>query len=84
MTHSDVSVPYLVVGTGIAGLVTALECAESSKVLLVSKSILGESNTRYAQGGIAAAWGRTDDCEQHLTTPWLLVAIITLLIMFVF
>lgn len=47
--------PALVVGTGISGLFTALKLAASGiETLLITKSSLDESNSRYAQGGIAA------------------------------
>ena len=44
----------IVVGSGIAGLVAALELSRVHQVTLITKSRLAESNTRYAQGGIAA------------------------------
>ena len=44
----------IVVGSGIAGLTAALEASEHHDVTIVTKSELSESNTRYAQGGIAA------------------------------
>ncbi|MEI7475155.1 MAG: L-aspartate oxidase [bacterium] len=45
----------IIIGSGIAGLFAALKIAENGKqVLIVTKSQLGESNTRYAQGGIVA------------------------------
>ncbi len=49
------SVPAIVIGTGIAGLFTALKLAEAGvRVLLLTKTSLGENNSKYAQGGIAA------------------------------
>ncbi len=57
---------YLVVGTGIAGLSIALEAAETSSVLLVTKSTLSETNTRYAQGGIAAVVSPDDSVGEHI------------------
>src|SRR5215510_14942242 len=42
---------YIVVGSGIAGLFTALRASAHGRVLIVTKSVLEESNTRYAQGG---------------------------------
>jgi len=45
---------FLVIGSGIAGLSFALKVAEYGKVVLLSKTNLEESNTKYAQGGIAA------------------------------
>lgn len=55
----------VVVGSGIAGLFTALKAAEKHRVLLVSKTALLESNTRYAQGGIAAVFSDDDSPEYH-------------------
>ena len=55
----------LVVGSGIAGLVAALEAARFVKVLLVTKGALTETATWYAQGGIAGAVGEADSIELH-------------------
>lgn len=62
-------VPALVIGTGISGLFTALKLASSGiQVLLITKSSLDESNSRYAQGGIAAVLpnNQGDSLELHL------------------
>ncbi len=56
---------YLIIGTGIAGLSLALEAAETKKVILVSKTELKETNTRYAQGGIAGVVSPEDSVESH-------------------
>jgi L-aspartate oxidase len=56
----------IVVGTGIAGLVAALEASRTHDVTLVTKSELAESNTKYAQGGIAAALFDDDSVEAHI------------------
>jgi len=57
----------LIVGTGIAGLYVALRCRELGlKPTLITKARLEESNTRYAQGGIAAAIGPGDAPALHL------------------
>ncbi|HTT73753.1 MAG TPA: L-aspartate oxidase [Thermoplasmata archaeon] len=57
----------LIVGSGIAGLYVALRCREIGlRPTLVTKSRLEESNTRYAQGGIAAAIGPDDSPARHL------------------
>lgn len=56
----------VIVGAGIAGLALALRLPTSLRLLLVTKGALGESNTRYAQGGLAAAIGPDDDPELHL------------------
>jgi len=64
-----VSADVLIVGSGIAGLIAALKLAESgASVVLASKSQLKESNTHYAQGGIAAALSLPyddDSTESH-------------------
>ncbi|NLN28650.1 MAG: L-aspartate oxidase [Firmicutes bacterium] len=59
--HSD----FLVIGSGIAGLSTALGAAQFGRTLLVTKGTLLESNTFFAQGGIAAALGPGDTPEAH-------------------
>ncbi|WP_213807783.1 L-aspartate oxidase [Granulicella sp. dw_53] len=59
-------VDFLVVGGGIAGLSAAIRLAESGKVLVVTKEELAESNTAYAQGGIAVAMGGVEDVRLHL------------------
>ena len=50
----------LVLGSGIAGLTCALECARAGHVVLVTKDRLPESSSRYAQGGIASVWSPED------------------------
>jgi len=59
-------VDFLVVGGGIAGLRAAVGLAESGRVLVVTKEGLAESNTAYAQGGIAVAMGGEEDVALHL------------------
>jgi L-aspartate oxidase len=49
--------PYIIIGSGIAGLFSALELSKNGRVILITKTSLNESNTYYAQGGIAAALG---------------------------
>ncbi len=56
----------LVVGSGIAGLQFALHAAETGTVRVVTKKESRESNTNYAQGGIAAAVSPLDDFETHV------------------
>ena len=57
----------LIIGSGIAGLYVALRCRELGlRPTIVTKARLEESNTRYAQGGIAAAIGPDDSPRQHL------------------
>ncbi|TBL69036.1 L-aspartate oxidase [Paenibacillus thalictri] len=56
----------IVIGAGIAGLFTALKASETSKVLMITKKSLLDSNTRYAQGGIAAVISDEDAPEYHI------------------
>lgn len=55
----------LIVGTGLAGLVAALASAPHLRVLIITKATIDESNTYYAQGGIAAALGTDDSPDRH-------------------
>src|SRR5436190_1371905 len=57
---------YLIIGSGIAGLSFALKAAAKSKVFLITKGREDESNTKYAQGGIAAVWHDKDSVEKHV------------------
>ncbi len=60
--HADVAI----IGGGVAGLTLALSLPPSLHIALLTKGALGESNTRYAQGGLAAAVGSDDSPELHL------------------
>jgi L-aspartate oxidase len=59
-------VDFLVMGAGVAGLRAAVELAAQGDVLVVTKESLGESNTHYAQGGIAVAMEGCEDVALHL------------------
>ena len=59
-------VDFLIIGSGIAGLSYALKVADKGSVYIVTKSNEDESNTKYAQGGIAAVWHDTDTIEKHI------------------
>src|ERR1700677_3471489 len=59
-------VDFLVMGAGVAGLRAAVELARYGEVLVVTKESLGESNTHYAQGGIAVATEGEEDVALHL------------------
>jgi L-aspartate oxidase len=56
----------IVVGSGIAGLIAALELSRDREVTLVTKAQLAESNTRWAQGGIAVAMFADDSVAEHV------------------
>lgn len=61
------SYDVIVVGSGIAGLSFALKVAEAGqRVAIITKKNSAESNTNYAQGGIAAVTSQTDDVEMHV------------------
>jgi L-aspartate oxidase len=61
------TVDFLVVGSGIAGLSFALKAAKHGKVLIVTKSNEDESNTKYAQGGVAVVVDKKEDSfEKHI------------------
>src|ERR1700761_4833747 len=62
VTYTD----YLIVGAGIAGLRAAIGLSAAGRVMGVTKEALGESNTSYAQGGIAVAMSGDEDVALHL------------------
>ena len=57
---------FLVIGTGIAGLSFALKVADSANVVLVCKSTIDETNTSFAQGGIASVMYSPDNFDKHV------------------
>ena len=63
--HCDI----LILGSGVAGLTTAIKTAKGlpdKKIIVVTKADESESNTKYAQGGIAAVWDKLDSFEDHI------------------
>ncbi len=56
---------YIIVGSGIAGLYTALLAKEQGSVLILTKGSIDDCNTKHAQGGIAAAIGKNDSRKLH-------------------
>ncbi|MCK5471770.1 FAD-dependent oxidoreductase, partial [Candidatus Gracilibacteria bacterium] len=57
---------FLIIGSGIAGLTSALFCAEKGSVTIATKTNLLESSSRYAQAGIAAVRNfEWDSFEEH-------------------
>jgi L-aspartate oxidase len=65
MTES-VKTDFLVLGSGIAGLIFALEASKYGNVVIVTKKNKAESNTNYAQGGIASVFGKDDNYACHV------------------
>lgn len=65
MSAQRIDADYLVIGSGLAGLYTSLKLAELGTVSLVTKAALEESNTFFAQGGIAAALDPNDSPALH-------------------
>ena len=58
---------FLIIGSGIAGLCVAIKSAEFGKVIIITKDNPAETNTSYAQGGIAGVWDlETDDLKKHI------------------
>ncbi len=56
---------YVIIGSGIAGLYTALLAKKYGTVLVITKGSIDDTNTKFAQGGIAAAIGKDDSPELH-------------------
>jgi len=61
-----VCVDFLVIGGGVAGLSFALEAAATGDVLVLTKRSADQSNTQYAQGGIAAVLSAADSFQAHI------------------
>jgi L-aspartate oxidase len=59
-------IDFIVIGAGVAGLRAAIELASSGNVLCLAKREVAESNTQYAQGGIAVALSDEDEIGLHL------------------
>ncbi|HAY33497.1 MAG TPA: L-aspartate oxidase [Ignavibacteria bacterium] len=57
---------FLIIGSGIAGLSLALKLGNLGTVIIITKKQKTESNTNYAQGGIAAVMGEDDNFEMHI------------------
>jgi L-aspartate oxidase len=62
----DSKFDVVIVGTGLAGLSTALHLADEHRILLIDKQSLGAGASDWAQGGIAAVVDPADSVEEHL------------------
>lgn len=66
MNNSPKKFDFVVLGSGIAGLTFALKVAHAGTVAIITKKSRTESNTNYAQGGIAAVTSKNDSFESHV------------------
>jgi len=64
--HMGLETDYLVIGSGIAGLNFALLAAEHGRVVVVTKKRPVDTNTNWAQGGVAAVLAKDDSFERHI------------------
>jgi len=62
----EIKTDFLVIGSGIGGLSYALKVSEVGEVVIVTKKQDTESNTNYAQGGIASVFSKDDSFELHI------------------
>jgi len=58
---------FLVIGSGLAGLSYALQVADHGRVAIITKGAITDSNTSYAQGGIAAVSSSIDNFDKHIS-----------------
>jgi L-aspartate oxidase len=63
---NDVKTDILVIGSGLSGLLFSLKASNFAKVLVITKKDKQESNTNYAQGGIASVFSPEDSFESHI------------------
>ena len=66
MSSAPSETDFLVVGAGVAGLRAAIELASAGRVVVLAKKEVTDSNTQWAQGGIAAALSDEDEISLHL------------------
>jgi L-aspartate oxidase len=65
--HLGPEADYLVIGSGVAGLRAAIELSQHGRVLIITKGSRRQSNSVYAQGGVAVALSEEDDVNLHFT-----------------
>lgn len=60
---------FLVIGSGVAGLTYAIKIAKAypgKKIIIITKTTADETNTKYAQGGVAGVWDANDSFDKHI------------------
>jgi L-aspartate oxidase len=60
---------FLVIGSGVAGLTYAIKISKAfpaKEVIIITKTTADETNTKYAQGGVAGVWDENDSFEKHI------------------
>ena len=62
----EIKTDVLIIGSGIAGLFSAIKIADFADVLVITKKGESDSNTNYAQGGIASVMSKVDSYEKHI------------------
>ncbi len=65
--HWGAEADFLVLGSGVAGLRAAIELSQHGRVLIITKGSRRQSNSAYAQGGVAVALGGEDDVNLHFS-----------------
>ena len=65
--HWGPEADFLVIGSGVAGLRAAIELSQHGRVLIITKGSRRQSNSVYAQGGVAVALGGEDDVNLHFS-----------------
>ena len=63
---NEIQTDFLIIGSGLSGLYSAIYASNFGTVTLVTKSSIQESNSYWAQGGIAAALDKNDSTEIHM------------------
>lgn len=63
---NNIQSDVLIIGSGLAGLTAALHLADTHKVVIVTKTALGDGSSAWAQGGIAAVLGKEDSFSAHI------------------
>ncbi len=66
MSDKNIIYDFLIIGSGIAGLNFALQISKHGRVAIITKKELMESNSNYAQGGIAAVLDKYDSFDKHI------------------